>query len=548
MSIETFIPHEERNVLENVNSDIQKRKKEFFSSIKNEEIKEKVKSYFSFLSEQNSDYFEDNDEWINKFEEDKLNFLNENSDFDEESFDALIWSIINRKYLVVDIESKSKENWDNFDWGDLEWHSKRVTELYNKFIEKQWSYNELLSLPREVRIKLCTKAKVNIEDVMDWEVGSLTFDFKFWKEKINKEIYLNTTAWQLLPAEVQQVIKNGIVYFRSGQLWEFFTENNKRLTIHQNTHITVSKLQSREKVLENRNKTLHDLGIENEEDISLEDSIKLEAKLRWIDPEFAVIAFKEALEKISEDERGYALENMLTEFDRIRGIYRTWSELDSKWKYNNRLALEIFNIYWWKKWKEKAKNYWIDKKYIDNKSSYISTDIEMDKVIDWEITQNTIDRINRIKKFEKWDKDTIILFKIACRVAGINESWAENPHLHKILSNESAWIVGNLNYTIKWMSLWEYKNRALSSNNKNPIWSKSTASGLGQLLLSNIDKFYPNWRKWIWNPIEEAVWFIKYIEDRYWNPDIAISVYWKKWSYINARTWKRQYKNFQEWY
>ena len=88
---------------------------------------------------------------------------------------------------------------------------------------------------------------------------------------------------------------------------------------------------------------------------------------------------------------------------------------------------------------------------------------------------------------------------------------------------------------------------ALNSNSKNPMWLKSTASGLWQLLLSNVDIFYPSWRKWIWDPIEEAVWFMRYIKDRYWNPDIAKSVYWKMW-YFNHPTKWRQYKGFKEWY
>lgn len=80
------------------------------------------------------------------------------------------------------------------------------------------------------------------------------------------------------------------------------------------------------------------------------------------------------------------------------------------------------------------------------------------------------------------------------------------------------------------------------------LWASSTANGLWQLLLSNIDVFYPSGRKWIWDPIEEAVWFLRYIKERYWSPDVARSVYGKKWTFTHAITGKKTSKDFREWY
>jgi len=59
---EIFIPHKERNTLDTVNDDIKNKKKEFFSNIENEGIRKKIENYFSFLAEQDSTYFEDNEE------------------------------------------------------------------------------------------------------------------------------------------------------------------------------------------------------------------------------------------------------------------------------------------------------------------------------------------------------------------------------------------------------------------------------------------------------------------------------------------------------
>lgn len=540
-----------------IKKNITELKNAFFSNIDYVTIWN-VKQYFTFLSKKDNKYFKDNEWWINRFEEDKKNFLSRNPNLNEQSFNTLVLSIVNRKELIIHIEKENKINGSYL--GDLEWYSKEVEKMYNNFFENQWNYKELLTLPRSVRIKLCTSAKINIDDIMDWEIGSLVFDFKFGKEKINSDIYLNTTAWQLLPEEVQQVIKNWVVYFRSWLLWEFFTENNKRLTIHQWTDVTISKLQSSEKALEEKNKKRSILNlpdilidkngreIDNLESLDTETLIRLEASYRNVNAEFAVLAFQDRLESVPKDERESTLENMLTDFDRIRGIYRVTWELDKNWKYEDRLALEILSSFWWKRWKEKAEQYWIDENKINNLNNNSITNIDMQDIIDSEITEETINNINNIRRFRPWSRESITLFKIACKIANIDKSWATNPHLHKILWNESSWIVWILNPTIKWLTPSEYKTKALSSPRNNPIGSESTASGLGQLLLSNIDKHYPSWRKWIWNPIEEAVWFIKYIKERYWDPDVAISVYWRTWSYVNSRTWKKMYKSFEEWY
>ena len=112
------------------------------------------------------------------------------------------------------------------------------------------------------------------------------------------------------------------------------------------------------------------------------------------------------------------------------------------------------------------------------------------------------------------------------------------------MSNESGWKVWIVNYTLKWISQSDFRNRALNwiiSDNKSASW-------LWQLKFSNVDRLYPSWRKWIWNPIEEAVGFIKYIRERYWNPDTAGKMWWHTWSYYNSYRWKNMKKTFKEWY
>jgi hypothetical protein len=42
------------------------------------------------------------------------------------------------------------------------------------------------------------------------------------------------------------------------------------------------------------------------------------------------------------------------------------------------------------------------------------------------------------------------------------------------------------------------------------------------MLISNVDKYYPEWRKGIWKPLNEAVWMLKYVKDRYGTPESAL--------------------------
>ena len=522
----------------------------FLEKIKVKELREKLIDYFSFLSNQDKSYFELKDkDWNIKAESDysidRKKFINENIwywkiAFDMKSFDTIVTSIIQRRYLASYIEE-----WAKKDTSLKEIENKKLKEQFEKFMSNDHkTYEQLLRLPRKERLDVCTKNHTNMDELKTWKVQKIEFDFKFGEKNVNREIYLNTTAGQLLPAEVRTVVKNGIVYNRSWLKWEFFTDFGKRLTIHQNTKIIISSLENSKIIKEKEEKIKRKLNIENQEKISLSDKIRLEASLRWIEPDFAVIAFKDALQEVPEEKRKYILENMLTEFDRVRGLYRISWKINKDWKYDDRLALEMFSQFWWKNWKEKAKNYWIKQKYIEDKTSIVKTDINMENIVSWEITQEVIDKINKIKKFKPGSKEAITLFKIACKIAWINESWADNPHLHKIMSNESGWNVGIINYLSKWYSLSEFKKWAINWT----IDDRKSASWLWQLKFSNVKRLYPSWLAWIWNPIEEAVWFIKYIRERYWNPDVAEKMWGHTWSYYNSYKWKNMNKTFREWY
>jgi LysM repeat protein len=118
------------------------------------------------------------------------------------------------------------------------------------------------------------------------------------------------------------------------------------------------------------------------------------------------------------------------------------------------------------------------------------------------------------------------LFREAAADAGVPESWANSNGLHRILQKESNGRVGIPNYTYGRRKnnpgQWGEIHNELKSGR---IRAGSSATGLGQLLLANVDRYYPSGRQGIGNPHEEAVGMLRYIKDRYGNPDNAWSQY-----------------------
>lgn len=143
------------------------------------------------------------------------------------------------------------------------------------------------------------------------------------------------------------------------------------------------------------------------------------------------------------------------------------------------------------------------------------------------------------------------LFRFAAESAGLPIEWGDSPDLHYILKRESGGWVGRPNYTFgsissttrsaDWHTVW---NRLKAGD----VWTKSTATGLGQLLTSNAKKFYPDGLVGIGDPVNEAVGMLKYIASRYGSPKVARSVYAQKKGYVHAITGKSRYKGFREGY
>lgn len=125
--------------------------------------------------------------------------------------------------------------------------------------------------------------------------------------------------------------------------------------------------------------------------------------------------------------------------------------------------------------------------------------------------------------------EAVALFREAARVAGVPESWASSQALHNILSRESGGVVGRPNYTYgsraNDRSQWDNIHNELKNGR---ITARSSATGLGQLLLSNVDRYYPNGRAGIGDPVQEAAGMLRYIQARYGSPEVA-------WARYNTR-------------
>lgn len=122
--------------------------------------------------------------------------------------------------------------------------------------------------------------------------------------------------------------------------------------------------------------------------------------------------------------------------------------------------------------------------------------------------------------------EAVALFRDAAKLAGVPESWASSPGLHNILRRESNGKVGVPNYTYgaraRDPSRWGEVHNELKNGRKT---ARSSATGLGQLLLSNVDAYYPNGRQGIGNPVQEAAGMLNYIKARYGSPERAWALY-----------------------
>ncbi len=405
--------------------------------------------------------------------------------------------------------------------------------------------NEFLHVTKEARLRFVTVGNISSQAISEGNVKNIEFTFTY-DGVFNRDLYIRTTAGQVLPPEVREITAGSEVFIRSGIQGEFFTESGKRLKIHEGTQIDISKTATEEELVEMRES--FEENLKEYEEIEEKD-MALAALEKGIDPKFALLMYGEDIKNLSGDIRNVTIEDKLTDIARFQDDFSDdylGKETFKDGEVTQEFAGYMTHILDWNMEKV-AQEYWFDieemQKFQKSERYSSGWPLSMENVdIEW-VSQEEIDRILHLPRFIPGSKEAIILFTIAAQSAWLPKQWGEHQWLHRILSNESNGVVGRLNYTIPdSMSPARFKELALSRRNNNPIGVQSTASGLGQLLLSNVDKYYPDGRRGLWDPLNEAVGMLRYIHDRYGTIDTAFALYGKTGT-INGVT-----KTFREWY
>lgn len=142
------------------------------------------------------------------------------------------------------------------------------------------------------------------------------------------------------------------------------------------------------------------------------------------------------------------------------------------------------------------------------------------------------------------------LFKAAAPIAGVPVEWVTSPDFLSLYAHESSGWVGiptgrlaeKRGFAPYNYSGWVQIQNELKSLPENRQWPEdwvegdSTATGLGQLLLSNVDLYYPGStiaerRAGIGDPLSEAVGMLKYIQARYPGGPSEAWAFWQQKRY-----------------
>jgi len=143
--------------------------------------------------------------------------------------------------------------------------TKNSTKLkYDTEKLKNLDNSDFLSIKPENRLQYITTNNIDSESIANWSINDLEFSFTF-DGQFNEELYLQTTAGQVLPKEVREVSIWWKKYERMWMNWEFYNWN-ERLKIKEWTKIDISKIGTKEELdslKEWNNKIVDDFITEN---------------------------------------------------------------------------------------------------------------------------------------------------------------------------------------------------------------------------------------------------------------------------------------------
>lgn len=286
---------------------------------------------------------------------------------------------------------------------------KVFTETREKL--KTISSREFLKISEWERLKHITKASVDSEKLSTWYVKEIEFSFSF-DGKFNRELYLKTTAWQVLPKEVREVKVWTETYTRVGLKWEFFSPQNKRLTIHENTKLEVSKIGDTKEIEKQNDEVFSKYKVENKDNKELTennfDDLLKQAIDRWIDPKIAMFVFWDSIKNmpILSIDRQVKLEELLTNYYRVKARFPkwNWNILEESEEKNNFVLslLKETNS----NWKEKAKQYGIKDEEIEKYSKMNSYEATLYMSNIWSWDQGLLDYIS-VCEWTYWNYNAI---------------------------------------------------------------------------------------------------------------------------------------------
>lgn len=120
---------------------------------------------------------------------------------------------------------------------------KTETQNLNQEVLSDISNKDFLHVDRTERLRHLTNPAIDWKKIENGQVVEFKFAFN---GKLNTNLYLKTTAGQLMPPTVKELVANNTTWVRSGLYGEFFNSRWARLVIHDKTQVTCSKVASEE--------------------------------------------------------------------------------------------------------------------------------------------------------------------------------------------------------------------------------------------------------------------------------------------------------------
>lgn len=348
----------------------------------------------------------------------------------QKEIQEITWNSNPRTMDIIKLWEGLDQKCDTLKWEIMSDWSVDKEKLNSMLSESFWNMDNkefLKQFAKDQRLEKITKPPKEAKDVKSGDDIRFTFTFNAnWKP--NDNLYLKTTAWQVLPSEVKEVDCEWVKYFRDWIEWEFFTLNNQRLIILEWTLIKIWNTRNSEEI----NKLTKENELKVAEYMKLnpnvDQRIVSEAINRWIDPKIALVTFWELVKSTPKDDFWAILEDAFTEYDRMRD-YNNVSSKEQTWKNFFTLILELLMKFNPSNWKELAKkDLNIDDNYLNEHENNLSSINERSSKIKSfdNLDENKSFKENAIAISKEIEKVYWIPWKITVSQAALESNWGKS--------------------------------------------------------------------------------------------------------------------------